>query len=128
MLGLGGKEHTLEHAEQTARFLNQVHPFELTVVTLVLFKNAPLVQKVRHKKFHRLSIYESIVEEQYLLELLQNDVLFNATHKTNALILKGKLPEQKEWLLQKISHVLMTMDPKTLSLQEIKKWQRWDKE
>ena len=49
MLGLGGKDMTASHVEDTASLLNMSKPFALTVVTLVLFKGAKLVERINGK-------------------------------------------------------------------------------
>lgn len=115
MLGLGGKKLTRENAIDTASLLSMVNPQVIIVVTLVIFKDAKLVEKIRKKEFKRLSVLESIREEKMLLENLHmRNTIFNATHKTNALILKGKLPEQKSLLLDKINRFLKENDNRTV--------------
>lgn len=126
MLGLGGKKLTRENAIDTASLLSMVNPQVIIVVTLVIFKDAKLVEKIRKKEFKRLSVLESIREEKMLLENLNmRNTVFNATHKTNALILKGKLPEQKGLLLDKINRFLKENDNRTVRNREISRWRNW---
>ncbi len=123
MIGLGGKRWSHDHALDTARFLNQVHPDELTVVTMVLFKGADLVKDVVEGRFKRLSVLESLQEERLLLSHLSLSTIFNGTHPTNALAIKGKLPEQKELLLDKLDQLIEEKeDDKHLALKEAGKW------
>lgn len=129
MLGLGGRQHSHAHAVDTGKLLSVVRPNVIIVVTLVAFSNAPLVAKLRSKEFVRLTPKESIEEEIRMLEHIDNPgTVFNATHKTNALILKGKLPEQKALLLRKMHIALEENSEKELLERELKKWVRWDKE
>lgn len=126
MLGLGGRKLTRENAIDTASLLSMVNPQVIIVVTLVIFKDAKLVEKIRKKEFERLSVLESIREEKMLLENLNmRNTVFNATHKTNALILKGKLPEQKGLLLDKINRFLKENDNRTVRNREISRWRNW---
>jgi hypothetical protein len=126
MLGLGGKKLTRENAIDTASLLSMVNPQVIIVVTLVIFKDAQLVEKIRKKEFERLSVLESIREEKMLLENLNmRNTIFNATHKTNALILKGKLPEQKNLLLDKTNRFLKENDNRTVRNREISRWRNW---
>ena len=82
---------------------------------MVVFKNAKLVERIRKGEFERLSVLDTIREERLLLENLHmKNTIFNGTHKTNALILKGKLPEQKELLLDKIDKALKKYDQRSL--------------
>ena len=111
MLGLGGKRLSKEHALDTASLLSKVNPQVMIIVTLVLFKNAKLVKSVRNKEFARINVLEQMKEEKLLLENLHmKKTIFNGTHKTNALILKGKLPEHKSLLLDKINKSLGEYD------------------
>lgn len=123
MIGLGGQEWSTEHALATADFLNQVHPDELTVVTMVLFKGAELVKDVREGKFKRLRVDETIREEKLLLENLTLDTLFNGTHPTNAVSIQGRIPQQKNRLIEKLDEVLANYQASELTNQEIEKWQ-----
>ena len=129
MLGLGGKRLSRENAIDTASLLSMVNPQVIIVVTLVLFKDAKLVKSVRNKEFVRLSVLDSIKEEKILLENLHmKNTIFNGTHKTNALILKGKLPEQKSLLLDKIDNRLEEYDQKKMTNKELSKWKNFSLE
>ncbi|MGO4988620.1 radical SAM protein [Gallicola sp. Sow4_E12] len=129
MLGLGGKEYSKVHAMDTGKLLSDLRPNVIILVTLIAFSDAPLISKIRSKEFIRLTPKESIEEEILMLENIESPgVIFNATHKTNALILKGKLPEHKELLLKKMQDTLKENSGKDLVHRELKKWARWDKE
>ncbi|NLV88862.1 MAG: hypothetical protein GX021_05825 [Tissierellia bacterium] len=111
---------------ETASLLSMVNPQVIIVVTLVIFKDAKLVEKIRNGEFKRLTILESIKEEKILLENLHmKNTIFNATHKTNALILKGKLQEQKDLLLSKINKAIEEYDRRRTRNKEINRWKIW---
>ena len=98
----------------------------MIVVTLVLFKDAKLVKSVRNKEFVRINILEQMKEEKILLENLHmKNTIFNGTHKTNALILKGKLPEHRSLLLDKINKRLVESDQKKMINKELSKWRKF---
>lgn len=122
MLGLGGRKRSVENARATGRFLNSVNPLEIVVVTTVLFAKAPLVEKVRNKEFDRMSVYESVYEEKVLLENLELDTIFNGSHNTNAIPIKGKLPEQKDLLIKKINTALEEFSDSQLVQEARRKW------
>lgn len=129
MLGLGGKKLSRENALDTASLLSMVDPAVITLVTLVVFKDAKLVEKVRTREFVRLSVLDSILEEKLLLQNLEmRHTIFNGTHKTNALILKGRLPEQKHLLLDRIDKALAEYDQTTVKRRELSKWNNWSVE
>ena len=67
MLGLGGLDMSESHISGTINLLNQANPFQLTVVTLVLFKGAGLVEKVRSHEFHRMPPFEALKEGRGIL-------------------------------------------------------------
>lgn len=128
MLGLGGKDMTMVHREETAKLLNKIKPFEVVFVTTVIFKRAPLKDYVREKKFRRLSIKEVLNEEIYILEHIDMDAVIKATHKTNPLPVLAKFPEGKEAMLEKLREYRDAGSEKDLRKNEMKKWQVWSKE
>jgi len=129
MLGLGGKRLSKENAIDTASLLSMVNPQVIIVVTLVIFKDAKLVEKIRSGEFERLKILDLLKEEKILLENLNmKNTIFNATHKTNTLILKGKLPEQKDLLLSKINKAIEEYDHRSIKNNEISRWKNWSLE
>lgn len=126
MLGLGGRALSREHAVDTGRFLSRFDPQVITVVSLVLFKDAPLLGRVRQKEFVRQKPLEYVKEERLLLEELNlRSTIFNGTHKTNTVVLKGRLPEQKELLLARLDQFLREQSEDALKKKEQHKWHRW---
>ncbi|MCR5346352.1 MAG: radical SAM protein [Fretibacterium sp.] len=125
MLGLGGRDMSAEHITETADLLNAAHPFELTVVTLVLFRGARLVEKVRTREFRRMTSLETLKEGRELLSRLTLSTVWNGTHKTNLFPIKGKLPEHKDLLLRRIDAALAEMSRGDLKQHELRRWQNW---
>lgn len=128
MLGLGGRNMTMSHRCETAKLLNEIHPFEVVFVTTVIFKRAPLKDYVRNKSFIRMSVKEILEEEIYIIENLNMDTIIKATHKTNPIPLQAKFPEGKEIFLRKLRDYCDSNDEKSLVKNEMKKWKIWDKE
>ncbi len=128
MLGLGGENMTMSHRCETAKLLNEIHPFEVVFVTTVIFKRAPLKDYVRNKSFIRMSVKEILEEEIYIIENLNMDTIIKATHKTNPIPLQAKFPEGKEIFLRKLRDYCDSNDEKSLVKNEMKKWKIWDKE
>ena len=126
MLGLGGREMSAGHVEDTASLLNNAHPFELTVVTLVLFKGARLVERVRAREFKRMTSLDTLREGRELLSRLTLSTVWNATHKTNLFPIKGKLPEHKGLILRRIDAAIDEMSGgEGLKRYELRRWQNW---
>lgn len=128
MLGLGGRELSAEHVEETASLLDDAHPFELTVVTLVLFKGARLVERVRAREFHRLRPLESLKEGRDMLRRLTLSTVWNATHKTDLFPIKGKIPESKEALLRRLDAAIEDLSREGDKRREILRWRDWGTE
>lgn len=106
ILGLGGKEHTVEHAQETARVLSAASPHYVGVLTLYLENG---IKTEFHAKydgtFETLSDEEALEELNCLVEGLDvnGDVVFRATHGSNAYMFGGTLPHDKAAILEKIS-------------------------
>ncbi len=129
MLGLGSKALSREHIEKTADFLNLVNPFEIIVVNLVLFKDAPLLDLVKSKEFKRLRPMDILREEYKLLKDLDpRDIIFNASHKTNHLALKGNLKYHKNQMLKALEEKMDKLESQDLSELEHYRWRDWSRE
>ena len=125
MLGLGGRALSEEHIAETASLLNGAHPFELTVVTLVLFKGARLAGRVRAGEFKRLRPPEALGEGRRLLSLLEIPTVYDGTHKTNAFPLKGRLPEHRELLLRRMDQAIESLRQGNEQGHEVRRWRNW---
>ncbi len=118
----------LYHVQDTAELMNKSSPFELTVVTLVLFKGAGLAGKVRAHEFRRLPPVDALKESRELLSRLDIATVWNATHKTNLFPIKGRIPEHKELLLRKIGDILRELETGDLKQYEMRRWRKWSSE
>lgn len=127
MLGLGGRDLSREHVNETSSMLNGANPFELTVVTLVLFKGAKLIEKVRTHEFKRMQSLDTLKEGREILSNLNIPVIWNATHKTNLFPIKGKIPEHKDLILKRLDDAICDLSQSDLNLKqyELKRWQNW---
>lgn len=125
MLGLGGRALSEEHISDTASLLNEAHPFELTVVTLVLFRGAQLAVRLRAGEFKRLRPLEALKEGRRLLSLLEIQTVYDGTHKTNAFPLKGRLPEHRELLLRRMDQAIESLGRGDMRRSETLRWHNW---
>lgn len=125
ILGLGGRALSDEHVAETASLLNGAHPFELTVVNLVLFRGARLVERVRAGEFKRLRPLEALGEGRRLLSLLEIPTVYDGTHKTNAFPLKGSLPEHKALLLRRMDWAIERLSRGNVQGYEMRRWRNW---
>jgi len=101
VLGLGGKKWWKEHATETADVLNRIDPDFIRFRTLKVLRDMPLYEKVERGDFVILHEEEILVEEKYLIGMLEG---INSTIKSDHILnlledVDGKLPEDKERIL-----------------------------
>lgn len=108
ILGLGGKRWWRQHAEETARVLNQIDPDFIRIRTMNARPGTPMYEKLQRGEWQRLTDEEMIVEEQLLLENLDGiNSTFASDHMVNLLMeLNGKFPEDKHKLLAIVERYL----------------------
>lgn len=110
LLGIGGEEKWEQHARGTAEVLNQIDPHFIRVRTFVPQPNSPLYDGTVEGGFHPASPETILKETKLLLEGLRVTSEFLSDHISNLLPLHGKLPEQKEKMIQLIGESLEELD------------------
>ncbi len=103
ILGIGGRERTREHAEETARVINEIAPDFLRLRTFVPKINTPLLEDVQAGRFEMLTPRGVLEETKALLEGLTIATTLTSDHYTNYINLYGSLPEDKPRLLDQIT-------------------------
>jgi radical SAM superfamily enzyme YgiQ (UPF0313 family) len=106
ILGIGGQDRTREHAQETARVINQIAPDFVRLRTFVPKINTPLLQDVMEKRFNMLSPHGVLRETAALLEGLTISTTLTSDHYTNYINLCGWLPDDKPRLLNEIRQAL----------------------
>ncbi len=108
ILGLGGKEHTAEHAAGTARVISACAPHYVGALTLYLENGIrdEFLQKYGGK-FVPLSDAEALDELEGIVRMIdvRDDVVFRANHGSNAYAVRGTLPADKERMLRSIGRM-----------------------
>jgi len=109
ILGIGGKEYSKEHIEQTAEIINATRVNYLSTLQLGLEEDA---KENFYKYFHdfkELEDEEILKEQKKFLELLNpsNKIIFRSNHASNALHLEGTLPRDTQRL---IAEVVMSLE------------------
>lgn len=109
LLGIAGQEQSKEHACATAEALNRMQPQQIAVLTLMLLKNTPLYAQFQAGRFFPLEPEQILMELRTLLITLQPfRCQFHANHNSNALLLRGRLPKDKDHLLACIDEAIQT--------------------
>jgi len=118
ILGLGGKEKTVQHALNSARVVNAINPTMLSALTLMLHDGLPLRDAADRGEFQPLSPYELLQEVQLMIQNFEiaGPCIFRSNHVSNLLPLAGTLPEDKDQLLRNIELVLARSLNKTSPL------------
>ena len=104
--GLGGAEHTEEHAKESASLLNMVQPKFLSTLTLFLPRGLKEYRAQLKSSFTPLDTY-SILQELHLFinELELHGTIFRSNHISNSLPLEGTLSRDRAKLLATIENI-----------------------
>lgn len=106
ILGLGGAERSKAHALKTAAVINAIEPDFVRLRTLVPKINTLLLHQIKKGRFELLSPHQVLRETRLLIENLKVPTLLASDHYTNYLNLTGKLPEDKDRLIEAIDEGL----------------------
>jgi len=108
ILGLGGRTHTEEHIRETARVVNATSPDYLGALSLYLETGVKEEFLTKFKEpFIPLNDDELLDEVKRLVEQIDSPspIVFRANHASNAYLLGGTLPKEKDKILDKISAI-----------------------
>jgi radical SAM superfamily enzyme YgiQ (UPF0313 family) len=119
LLGIGGEEKWEQHAKGTAEVLNQVDPHFIRVRTFIPQPNSPLYEAMGKGGFQSASPETILNETKLLLEKLQVTSQFLSDHISNLLPLHGKLPGDKEKMIQMIEEALSGLKENNLLKEEM---------
>lgn len=115
VLGLGGRELSMQHARNSARVASAINPTMLSALTLMLHRGTPLRTEAEQDKFHPLSPYEFVLELRELISNLdmKSPCIFRSNHVSNMLPLAGTLPGEKNSLLEQAEDALQLLKNQT---------------
>jgi radical SAM superfamily enzyme YgiQ (UPF0313 family) len=114
LLGIAGRNNSIEHARATGRVLSRMQPNQIAALTLMPLENTALSEEMRTGKF-QLPDQEGLLQELWLLvsAIEVERAQFQANHASNYLPLSGRLPRDKERILQVIGDGLSGRLPLT---------------
>lgn len=115
ILGLGGRELSLQHAANSARVASAINPTMLSALTLMLHQGTPLRAEADQGRFHPLSPFEFGLELKELVSRLdmRSPCIFRSNHVSNMLPLAGTLPADKQGLLTQAEDALQLLKNQT---------------
>ena len=106
LLGIGSEDRWEQHAKGSAEVLNQIDPHFIRVRTFIPQPDSRLHDALIEGRF-QLTTPETILKETHLLlRELQVTSHFFSDHVSNLLPLDGKLPEEKDRMMQRIEDAL----------------------
>ena len=102
ILGIGGSDRTRDHANETARVLNEIGPDFIRLRTFIPKMNTPLLEDVKSGVFQMLGPHGVLDETAALLKEITASSYLASDHYSNYINLEGRLPQDKERLLASI--------------------------
>ncbi len=107
ILGLAGRERSLEHARATGEALSAIDPNYVGVLTLMIYPGTPLEAIAREGNFELLTPMEMLKElRETLFYTNMSRGLFFANHASNYLPLKLKMPADKDRALESLDRAI----------------------
>lgn len=113
IFGLGGRERSREHIEETTRLLNEMQPDEIAPMALAIQPGTEMAEEVRRGEFLMPSPLQVLEEEKYLLENLENfPCYYWGDHGNNISPMRGMLPQARNAFLERV-HFHIANNPVT---------------
>ncbi len=113
--GLGGKNYSIQHANNSATLINEIMPDYLSTLVLSYPYGVDHFKSRSNFNFQPLSKYELIAEiKSFLQELKLEDTIFRSDHASNYVTLKGILNKDKNKLLGELMLVLENFNEELL--------------
>ncbi len=111
LLGMGGTDRSLEHAEATGKLLTACDPEYVGALSLQVRPGAPLYDEIMRGEFALPNKFQMIKELEVLVDNTElTDGYFFSNHISNYLPIKAKFPGDKEKVLTQIRAVLNSGD------------------
>lgn len=107
MIGVAGAGKGIENARRTAKFINETNPKMIAFSTLGVFEGTKLWQERDQGSFTEATELEKLEEELELIQCINvDDVGFFGTHPTNTVPLLGRLPENRDEMIESIEKAI----------------------
>lgn len=103
LLGLAQRSGSLQHALQTAAVINRMQPRQVAALTLMPLANTPIGNQVENGTFQLPNPLEILEELRNIIEHIAIPTQLHANHASNYLPITGRLPRDRQKLLQLIA-------------------------
>lgn len=116
LLGLAGRTpQAADHAQNTAKILNEINPDYIGALTLMLQPRTELYRREQRGEFELPGPYEILDELRIIIQGLEvQGTEFRSNHASNYLPIKGRLPDDKQNILDLINSIIAKKDRKYL--------------
>lgn len=113
MTGIAGKGRGIENAEAIAKFYNETNPKKICNFSLFLHKDSPLYKDIESGAFVPADELDNLIEARRIIELLKvNDVEYDGFHDYVGVRIRGKLPKDKQKMLEKLDKAIEELKDK----------------
>lgn len=108
MYGIAGKDEGIKNATATAHMLNSFISNKIITMNLTVFFGTELNNMIKKGVFVPAQRTERLFEIRTLIECLEpkQSTIFDTTHPTNIIKIKGTLPQDKEMLLNNVTYYI----------------------
>ncbi|MCZ7607873.1 MAG: radical SAM protein [Planctomycetota bacterium] len=107
LLGAGGIERSAEHAEASARLASAMDPRFVSCLTLTVVPGTPIAKLEETGRFELPEIMGLLRELRTFVDLARpTDAIFRSNHASNYLPLAGRLPRDRERIVQVLDAAL----------------------
>jgi radical SAM superfamily enzyme YgiQ (UPF0313 family) len=111
LLGIGGIEHSIQHALDTARILTEIDPDYVGALTVMVVPGTPLHDDYQAGRFVLPDTFGFLRElELMIAHSTFTSCFFTANHASNYLPIRARLPREKEETLRRIREVIAAGD------------------
>ncbi len=104
--GLGGHGYGDSHAVKSAEVINQLRPTMVYASELTIMPDTPLLSDIRSGNFIEATEEERYEELAVFVENIKIPTVFKAEHVTLPMPIRGRLPEDKESVLNLLSGLI----------------------
>jgi radical SAM superfamily enzyme YgiQ (UPF0313 family) len=99
VIGLGGRSRSRQHAEASARLVNEIRPSHISLLNLLL-AHTPLADDPDYNTFGLEEYFSEVTD---FVSQIKCRTIFRANHASNPVALAGVLPRDSERILSEIA-------------------------
>lgn len=115
LLGIGGKEKSVDHARDTAKILTEIDPDYVGALTVMIIPGTVLYDEYISKTFELPDTFGFLEELGVIVSHSDfTNCFFTSNHASNYLPIRARMPDEKEETVRLIYDVISANDRKML--------------